>query len=85
MKKDPTQFQFDCKISLLALRDYLAKFDMQAWREDLGWTVDKGFVDDWVEEQHSEFRKAPFHWFINVDEETQWKFLASIEKRVRLV
>lgn len=83
MSKEPTQFQFDCNVSLLALRDYFSKVGYEEWREDMGWTEDLNFVDSWVEEKWSEFKKSPFFWFVNIDNDTQWKFLASIEKRVR--
>lgn len=83
MNKQPTQFQFDCKTSILAIRDYLSKFGMEYWRQDLGWTIEKGFLDHWVEEQYITFKASPFLWFVSVDEDTQFKFLAGVDKRVR--
>ena len=81
--KQPTQFQFNCKISFVALRDYRSKIDMETWRNDLGWTEENGFVDHWVEEHWGMFKKSPLNWFFDVDEEVQWKFISSVEKRVR--
>ena len=81
--KEPTQFQFDCKISLLALRDYLSKVNYDEWREDMKWTNEFNYVDSWAEHQWSELKRAPFWWFVEVCEESQFKFLASVEKRVR--
>lgn len=81
--KEPSQFQFNCRVSLLAIRDYISKFGISEWSEDLNWTVDRGFVETYVEEQYRAFQKAPFMWFLNVDEETQFKFLAGVENRIR--
>ena len=83
MSKEPTQFQFDCKVSLLALRDYLCKITYEEWREDMGWTQNLNYIDSWAEEQWASMKNNPFGWFIEICDDSQWKFLASMQKQVR--